>query len=330
MIEIKKVVYHMIPASYRNWASRYVSYAGFAKSSEKYVINFVIYGIILGIVAGFISFFLNLSTVFVLLLSFMTFAFVQAIFSGMLIIISDNRKKSAEEVLPDALQLMAANIRSGLTPDRALLLAARPEFGPLEVEIKKAAKKTLSGEPLEDSLRKMTECINSKLLDRSIKLIIEGIGRGGELATLLEQTSEDIRHTKSLLKEVSSYVLMYIIFIFFAVAIGAPLLYAVSTYLVGTMGEIGSLVHVEKVPVPKEVGTLRISIATTDISSEFLTQYSLLALAITSIFGGLIIGLIKDGSEQAGLKFIPVVALLSIGIFFLIKAAVATLINIPF
>lgn len=330
MIEIRKVIYHMIPSAYRNWVAKYLKYAGFTKDSEKYVSDSVLYGIILGLGAALLSVFLNFSTVFIPLMFVGTFLFVQIVFSSLLIIISDNRKKAAEEVLPDALQLMSANIRSGLTPDRALLLAARPEFGPLEVEIKKVAKRTVSGEPLENSLRSMTESINSKLLDRSINLIIEGIGRGGELAALLEQTSEDIRHTKALLKEVSSYVLMYVIFIFFAVAIGAPLLYAVSTYLVGTMGKIGSLVQVEKVPVPAEIGTLRISTASTKISMEFLTQYSLSALAITSIFGGLMIGLIKEGSEQAGLKYIPIVTLLSIGTFFLIKTAVATLINIPF
>ena len=38
------------------------------------------------------------------------------------------KARFVEEVLPDALQLMASNLRAGFTTDRALLLSARPEF----------------------------------------------------------------------------------------------------------------------------------------------------------------------------------------------------------
>ena len=44
----------------------------------------------------------------------------------------DGRKTKLEVMLPDYLQITSANLRSGIALDRAMLLAARPEFGFLE------------------------------------------------------------------------------------------------------------------------------------------------------------------------------------------------------
>ncbi|MEM7825098.1 MAG: type II secretion system F family protein, partial [Candidatus Aenigmatarchaeota archaeon] len=281
------------------------------------------------LIVGMILFVLNLSLTLILIISILVFISVHIVVCSLLIIISDNRRKFAEEVLPDMLQLMSANIRSGLTPDKALAFSARPEFGPLEIEIKNIAKKTISGQSLEDSLMEMPKRINSRLLERSISLINEGIRRGGELASLLEQTAENIRHTKALAKQVSSIVLMYVIFIFFAVAIGAPLLYAISTYLVGTMGKLGSVSGISELSVSKQAGFLKINVGPSKFSTGFLTTYSLSALVITSIFGSFIIGLVKEGSERAGLTFIPVLLLLSIGIYFGIKIILSKIFTFP-
>ena len=321
-------IYEIVPSAYGDWAKTYLIYADFSIKPENFVGFSVVYSIFLAFSIGFLCLALNLSAILILGSSIGSFLLFQAFLISVLILFSERRRKATEEILPDALQLMAANIRSGLTPDRALLLSARPEFGPLEVEIRRTAKRTISGDTLEDSLTGMSKRINSKLLDRSIKLIIEGIRKGGELASLLEQTAEDIRHIRVLLKEVSAYVLMYVIFIFFAAAMAAPLLYAVSTYLVDTMSRIGELLPTEEVPVPQQIGALKISRA--QIPSGFLMTYALVALTITSVFGSFIIGLIREGSEKAGLKFIPVLFALSMSIFFITKTLVAGMIAISF
>jgi len=323
---IYRIVYRIVPQSYRKWVAEHLKYADFSIDVERYVGFSILYGLFLAFDIAIILFVLKFSSLIVLASLFGTFLLFQAFFSSILILVSDLRRKAVEEVLPDALQLMAANIRSGLTPDKSLLLAARPEFGPLEVEIRRVAKKTISGEPLETALKGMSERIDSKLLKRSVNLIIEGIRKGGELGTLLEQTADDIRNAKVLLKEVSAYVLMYVIFIFFAAAMAAPLLYAISTYLVETMGKIGGLMPSAEIPTPQQMGTLRIT--KVQMSGEFLRNYSLIALTITSVFGGLIIGLIREGHEKAGIKFIPIFFALSIGIFFVVKNLVASFLAI--
>jgi len=325
--KIYKTIYRILPLRYKGWISSLLKYADFSIAAERYAGFSIVYSLCLASVTAILFFVLGFSLLLTLVSFFSTFFLFQAFLYSILILISERRRKTVEEVLPDALQLMAANIRSGLTPDKALLLSARPEFGPLEVEIRRAAKRTISGETLENSLEKLSESINSKLLKRSVKLTIEGIKKGGELASLLEQTAEDIRHVKILLKEVSATVLMYIIFIFFAAALAAPLLYAVSTYLVETMTKIGGMLPETEVPTPTQIG---ITIKRVQIPVEFLRYYSLIAITITSVFGSIIIGLVKEGTEKAGIKFIPILFLISLTIFLVSRIVVEGMLAISF
>ncbi|HKZ45529.1 MAG TPA: type II secretion system F family protein [archaeon] len=326
MGKVYSYVYRLAPQGYKNWVTKNLKFADFSIEPERYIGFSIIYSLFLALDILIIFFVIGFPLLLVLAASVATFSLFQACLLSILILVSSARSKAVEEVLPDVLQLMAANIRSGLTPDKSLLLSARPEFGPLEVEIKKVAKRTISGEPLDESLQGMTERIDSRILNRSLKLVIEGIRKGGELASLLEQTAEDIRHTKILLKEVSAIVLMYVIFIFFAAAMAAPLLYAISTYLVETMGKIGGLLPGTASELPKQMGSIRLT--RVQMSTEFLMSYSLMSLTITSIFGGLIIGLIKEGTEKAGIKFIPMFFIISIGLYFAVKMIVSSFLGL--
>jgi flagellar protein FlaJ len=239
-----------------------------------------------------------------------------------IVLIGEKRGSFAESVLPDALQLMSANIRSGLTPDKALLFAARPEFGVLEKEIKLAASKAVAGESIEDSLVALGNRIKSRIVNRTFNLIVEGMKKGGEIASLLEQTADDIRYLRLLKKEVAAQVSMYAIFIFIAIGFAAPLLFAFSSYLVETMSTIGSKLNVGEAANYISIGTIRFGFIR--ISSDFLRNYSLLTLAIASIFGGLIIGLLQEGKENAGIKFIPILLSLNMAIYFTIKIVLSS------
>src|SRR3989338_4839333 len=57
----------------------------------------------------------------------------------------------------------------------------------------------------------------------------------GELADLLDQTAENLRNEKVIDEKVRSNILLYVIFIFIAVGLGAPVLFGLSSYLVEIM-----------------------------------------------------------------------------------------------
>ena len=160
-------------------------------------------------------------------------------------------------------------------------------------------------------------------------MLREGISKGGNLSHLLDGLAEDISQAKLMKKEVHAFVLMYAIFIFFAAGVGAPLLYGISSFLVGTMQQIQTPTPELSIPASmKSMKFLRIGGAGIEVSPEFLTVYSITALLITSVFGGLIIGLIKEGSEKAGLKYIPILLLLSLGVFYISRKLVTTIFGV--
>jgi flagellar protein FlaJ len=195
----------------------------------------------------------------------------------------------------------------------------------MESEIKNVAKKVISGIPVESALRDITKKIKSKMLERTFKLITEGLEKGGELASLLDQLADDIVNTNVLKKEVAAQVGMYAIFIFFAAGIGAPLLYSVSTTLIQSMVKISSMTNLQPVP-QTQVGTIQLKKIEIDVN--MLIIYELSALAVTSLFGGMLIGLLKEGTEKAGIKIVPILLVLNFVIFFVTTKVLTSFIPI--
>ncbi len=317
-----KFLYSKLPKSYKIWLENHINYCDLQTSPERLFSSFLTFGIIISLSISSILFFLDfLSLPSFILLFVLLFSVLQIIFHMILVFIADSRANYVEEILPDALQIISSNMRAGLTHDKAILTSARPEFGPLEKELKNAAKETLSGKRLEDALKNMTKRIKSKLLERTISLLLEGLEKGGSITALLESIALDIRQVRILKREIKSYVMMYGIFIFFAACIGAPLLYSVSIFLVETMGKFGKGIEIEKMPEVSSripLGTIKIS----EISPEFLSLYSYIAIGITTFFGSLLIGLVQEGTEKAGLRFLPIFLPTGFAVFFISQIAI--------
>ena len=132
---------------------------------------------------------------------------------------------------------MASNLRAGLTTEKALFSSARKEFGILQQELSRIGKEVATGKELGIALKGITKRIRSDKLEKTISLIVTGINAGGELSELLEQTSNNLKQQALVEKRVRSSVLMYVIFIFIAVGIGAPALYGLSSFLVEVLTE---------------------------------------------------------------------------------------------
>ena len=318
MFRFGSFFYAVSPKGYKKWVERHIDYCNLDVSPIKLIGFFTFFSIGIGFAAGFLAFTL-LSVPGEVMLAVWAGGFVVAeiIMHVVLLLIADSRANFVETILPDALQIISSNLRSGLTPDKAILTSARPEFGPLENELRKVSKETLSGKPFDESLRGITKKIKSRVLEKTVDLLVEGLAKGGSLTTLLDSIAEDVRQVKLLRGEIKSFVTMYGIFIFFAAAIGAPILYSVSTYMVQTLTTLGGQIGTED--VLSSVSTslpLVFKFKNSAITPDFLLQYSTIALTVTSIFGSLLIGLVQDGTEKSGIKFIPVLLGMSLGIFF--------------
>jgi len=305
----------LYPEKIRGKYKDMMKYSDIDANPEHYIGKAMVFGgVISFVLAMLLKSFLSLQPNQALLVLIAGFALIQVVGYIILVMRADAKGKVVEDVLPDALLLMAMNIKSGMTTDRALIMSARNEFGPLEKELTRAGKQILAGKDVRFALMDMPTRIKSELFERTIRLVIEGIESGGELSSLLQQTAEDIQNTKLVNNEVRSNLMMYAIFIFFAVGFGAPLLFGISTYLVSSVGTQFTAFQASGQP----------GVAVMQISPGFLVMFAMLALAITCFFGGLIVGIIKGGSEKAGIKFIPMLMLVAYTVFFVVRTMVAS------
>jgi len=207
--------------------------------------------------------------------------------------------KKMEFVFPDFLEMMSSNLRAGMTIDRALLTSAREEFSPLDKEILKLGKDLVTGKEIEHALNDMANRINSERIKKTLMLIVSGIRSGGNLATLLQETASNVRERAFVEKRAASSVLMYVIFFCFAIAVGAPLLFSLSTVLVDTLSSILSTLP----PIDAGAQQLPFTLTKIAITPEFVTYYAILFILATNLLGCLVLGMVSKGDEKAGIKY---------------------------
>lgn len=210
-----------------------------------------------------------------------------------------NEVKKMENVFPDFISLMASNLRASMTIDRALLLSSRKEFAPLDKEIVQVGKDILTAREITTALQNMAERIGSDEIKKTVQLIISGLRSGGNLSIILEQTANNMRERMFIQKRAASNVLMYIIFIIFAVSIGAPLLFGLSSVLVGVLTGI-----FKSLPETGTGANLPFSFSEINISMTFIFYFSMTFILAMNIMAALMIGLVSKGQEKEGLKYI--------------------------
>ncbi|MBW2964737.1 type II secretion system F family protein [Candidatus Woesearchaeota archaeon] len=224
------------------------------------------------------------------------------------------RKQKLEEVLPDFLQLVSSNIRAGMTIDQSLWFAIRPRFGVLAKEIEEVAKRTFAGEPLDVALQHFVDKFESKVLERSINILVEGMRAGGELGDLLNKISSNIQETNLLKKEMAANVTTYVIFITFATVFAAPFLFGMAYQLITVIQEVFSRVDIS----PGAVSGFPINISQGSLDIRDFQTFAVVSLMITSFFSAIIISAIKKGNVKGGLKYIPAFMISSVVLFFLV------------
>jgi len=258
------------------------------------------------------------------LISFVGIFFLfQVLVYFLLLLRADAKARFVESILPDVLQLMASNLRAGLTTDKALLLSARPEFGPFQEEINQVGKEITMGKEISEALLDMSKHIKSERLRKTVVLIVSGLRSGGELASLLEQTARNLRQERLVDSRIRTNVMMYVIFIFAAVGFGAPLLFGLSSFLVEVLTEKLSSIELPEATVT----SLPVSFTEVSITPGFVIMFAVIFLITSSILGSLILGLISKGREREGIRFMPILIAISLAIFFLVRFAIKNMLG---
>lgn len=318
--------YHIVrifPRKFRKSFQQAIRYSSIKLDSDDFLGFIVMFGLVAGLFLGLLmESFGILSLLFGFTLSF---ALVEMFFYLMITFSIDAKTKEVEDILPDALQLMSSNVRAGLTTDKALLLAARPEFGSFGEEIRRVGRETMTGRDLASALMDTTNRIKSDHLSRTMDLIVNSIRSGGELADLLDQTSMDLRDQQMIQKEISAGVLMYVIFIFIAIALGAPALFAISSFLVEILSKNIEMIS-SQMP-PEAASSSVISLTGVSVDPGFVDFFSTVSIVISCVFGSVIMGLIRSGKGKDGVKYLPMLLVVSLPLFYAIKYILSSLLG---
>lgn len=260
-----------------------------------------------------------------------SFIIIYGIIILSLTFIANKRTREIEKSLPSFLELASNNISAGMSIDKALWFAVRPNFGILAKEIEIVAKKVMNGYDLSSALKEFSNKYNSKLLRRSILLLIEGLNAGGEIGGLLNKISENITQTNILKKEVSASVTSYVIFILFASIIISPLLFGLSTGIMKMIKTIlTKMISSNSPSVGRSAMSFKMPSATNITSQNDFMIFSMITLAISSFFTALIISNMKKGNSQDTIKLFPTYLIITYLLFFAAKLIIGFLFDSMF
>lgn len=251
-----------------------------------------------------------------------------------LVVSADKRGRFVESVLPDALKLMASNMKSGLTIDKALLSSARPEFGFFKEEIKLVASKMMVGKPFEVALQEMNLRIKSKDFAATVELITQGIRSGGKLAESIDSMADILMNREVVKKEIKTGVQMYTTLVIFAIVGGAPILFGISSFLIEILKSMSEKI----IGSPQDTAGLSAKASTAgimaptsiSISVEFVKEFAVISLITTSIIGSIVVALISTGDWKRGIKNIPIFSFLSMVIFYSVNSVLVYIIGQQF
>ena len=220
-----------------------------------------------------------------------------------------NRTQEMENVLQDFLRLVAQNLKGGMSFERALWSAIKPEFGVLGNEVQLAAKKVMTGHDVDQALSEFTMKYDSPTLKRSFTLVVEALKSGGEIAETIEHIAEDIQETTELKREMAATNLTYVMFVIFIVVVISPGLFTLSYQFLRMLESFSAKLSVSSGSTP--VG-MPFTIGKPAIGLDDYKEFSRNALLIISTMSAMIVSIIRNGDIKAGIKYIPFMAAFSL------------------
>jgi pilus assembly protein TadC len=259
------------------------------------------------------------SSVIILFFTFFSWFVIQSlmiIFSVTVIYFNLNRRiykrtKEMEKYLPDYLQVVSSNLKGGMSFEESLWTAIKPEFKVLAKEITAVSKKVMTGRDIKDSLMEFSEKYDSPTLKRAIGLILGEIESGGHITEVLDRLVDNMRETQELRDEMAASTLTYTIFIGAIVLFIAPALFALSYQLLHIIiGFSSQLSTIEAVSLP-------VKFSEVVLDPEGFRIFSVISIAIISVFASILITIIEKGEVKGGLKYIPMFLITTITIYFI-------------
>jgi flagellar protein FlaJ len=210
----------------------------------------------------------------------------------------------------DALKQMADTLKAGDTYESALREVANSEYGRLSEEMELALRRLEEGENLDTSLRGFAERIDSKVVKRTINIILDSVRTGASLADILDEIADDVRDYHRLKEHRKANTTMQFIFMIAAGGVIAPAIFGE----INAVMKIFSAVSLQAVSASQK--------ATADAITNFILTLIQLYIIIEVLASGIMMAIIRDGKVNKSIIYIPVLLLLAFMSYY--AASIAT------
>ena len=218
------------------------------------------------------------------------------------------RISKLEAEFPAMVRDISLSVKSGMTLEGAMSIAARGHYGALTPAIKQIDNMMSWGVSFEDALLHFAKKYPTPLIRRTIYTLIEAFRMGGQLGEVLEGVATDVEETKALERRRSSETKPYLLVCYVSYFVFLAVILVMSYVFLPMMKEAAEVSTGEA--LPGGMGEFA-------VSEEDLALYNMLffhALVIQGLFAGIITGKIGEGKAVAGLKH---------SVFFIVVAVIA-------
>lgn len=214
------------------------------------------------------------------------------------------RVRKIDQRFPDFVRDVAESRRAGMTFTKAIMYAAKGNYGVLTSEIQIIARQISWGSSVDEALNAFAKRVNTKLIRRTISLIIEASRSGGNVADVLDAASKDARELKLIDSERRANLLSYVIVIYVGMFVFLIIIIVLSTGFIPAMLGQGST------GLQESMGKSANQLTVEDLNMVFLY-----ATLIQSTGMGFVAGVFEEGNVVAGIKHVFIMVLITWIIF---------------
>jgi flagellar protein FlaJ len=209
------------------------------------------------------------------------------------------RVRKIDERFPDFVRDLAEARRAGMTFTKAIMYASKGNYGVLTSEIKKISQQISWGSSVEDALASFAKRVHTKLIRRTVSLIIEASRSGGSVADVLDAASRDARELRLLEAERRGSMMSYVAVIY----VGMGVFLLIIAILCGSL-------------IPAMTGEGAKGLSTAMGGKGLITKGEIIpvffyANLAQSIGMGLVTGVFEEGNMVSGIKHIFIMSLVT-------------------
>lgn len=305
---------------------RYLRDIGIKMPPEMWILLAVVLAVALAAISWLVLEILNFQEIVLVILAFIL---VLDLVLGYPYIKGVQRIEEIERNFSDALKQMSDVLRAGGTYESALREVASAEYGPLKEEMENVLRKLEEGENFENSLSALSQNINSRLVQRTIAIVIDSIRSGAGLADVLDDIADDIRDLYRISIERKTRTMLQTLFLVAAAAIISPFIFGmvseIINFLINTTINTGII---KDVVVGGQVVSSAESIIQKAIDAKFIIVLFLEVYIFVEILASsVMIALMREGKASKSLIYFPVLLFIAFAIFFAARAGIGLILG---